>query len=45
MKRTPPELYEEVARKIDELRKDRTQFEEYVASRIEKVLKHWPIAR
>ena len=34
------ESYEEIARKIDELRKDKDKFEKYIASRVEAVLKH-----
>jgi hypothetical protein len=33
---------EEVIRKIDLLMKDPDKWDEYIASRVERVLKHWP---
>ncbi len=33
---------EKVMRKIDLLMKDPNKWDDYVASRVERVLKHWP---
>jgi hypothetical protein len=34
---------EEVMRRIDSLMNDPSKWEDYIASRIERVLEHWPI--
>jgi hypothetical protein len=33
---------EEVMRRIDSLMQDPNKWEDYIASRVERVLKHWP---
>lgn len=39
---TSTEDYEEIIHEIDELRKDPAKFEQYIAARVDTVLKHWP---
>lgn len=36
------EIYEEIVRKIDELRRDSKKFEDYIAARVDAAVKHWP---
>ncbi len=41
-RRSENESDDEIMQKIDSLRRDREKFEEWIASRVETVVKHWP---